>query len=87
LERLREEGSLNDEDYTALSSGYNLLRSIDHNLRLIVGRSTRLPDPNHPTAKDVATRVGFGSASELQASLADQMQAIRAAYKRILGHD
>ena len=87
LERLREEGSLSDEDYAALSSGYNLLRSIDHNLRLIVGRSTRLPDPNHPTAKDVATRVGFGSASELQASLADQMQAIRAAYKRILGHD
>jgi len=87
LERLREEGSLNDEDYMALSGGYSLLRSIDHNLRLIVGRSTRLPDPNHPTAKDVATRVGFESASELQASLADQMQAIRAAYQRIVSTD
>jgi glutamate-ammonia-ligase adenylyltransferase len=87
LERLREEGSLSDEDYAALSSGYSLLRSIDHNLRLIVGRSTRLPDPNHPTAKDVATRVGFESASELQATLTDQMKAIRAAYRRIVSTD
>ncbi len=87
LERLREEGSLNDEDFSALSSGYSLLRSIDHNLRLIVGRSTRLPDLNHPTARDVATRVGFESASELHTSLADQMQAIRATYKRVLATD
>jgi len=87
LERLREEGSLSDDDFSALSGGYSLLRSIDHNLRLIVGRSTRLPDPNHPTARDVATRVGFDSASELQASLTDQMQAIRAAYLRIVSTD
>lgn len=87
LERLREEGSLSEEDFSALSGGYSLLRSIDHNLRLIVGRSTRLPDPNHPTARDVATRVGFESGSELQASLADQMQAIRAAYLRIVSTD
>ena len=87
LERLREEGSLTEEDFSALRGGYSLLRSIDHNLRLIVGRSTRLPDPNHPTARDVATRIGFESASELQASLADQMQAIRASYKRILDAD
>ncbi len=87
LERLREEGSLSDEDYAALSSGYSLLRSIDHNLRLIVGRSTRLPDPNHPTAKDVATRVGFESADDLQRTLTDQMKAIRIAYNRILATD
>jgi len=87
LERLREEGSLSDEDYAALSSGYSLLRSIDHNLRLIVGRSTRLPDPNHPTAKDVATRVGFDSADDLQQTLTNQMKAIRAAYLRIVSTD
>ena len=87
LERLREEGSLSEEDFSALSSGYSLLRSIDHNLRLIVGRSTRLPDPNHPTARDVATRAGFESASDLQQTLTDQMKAIRAAYLRILSTD
>ena len=87
LERLREEGSLSEEDFSALSGGYSLLRSIDHNLRLIVGRSTRLPDPHHPTARDVAARAGFSSADNLQQELTDQMQAIRAAYKRILGQD
>src|SRR5690349_18209057 len=84
LERLREEGSLSEEDYVVLSSGYSLLRSIDHNLRLIVGRSRRLPDPNHPTARDVASRAGFGSVAEMQEELAEQMKAIRAAYSRIL---
>jgi [glutamine synthetase] adenylyltransferase / [glutamine synthetase]-adenylyl-L-tyrosine phosphorylase len=87
LERLREEGSLSEEDFSALSGGYSLLRSIDHNLRLIVGRSTRLPDPNHPTARDVATRLGFESASELQTTLTDQMKAIRTAYNSILATD
>jgi glutamate-ammonia-ligase adenylyltransferase len=87
LERLREEGSLTEDDYSALSSGYSLLRSIDHNLRLIVGRSTRLPDPNHVTARDVALRAGFGSVSDMQETLAGQMQAIRAAYNRILEQD
>ncbi len=84
LERLREEGSLSEEDFLTLSSGYSLLRSIDHNLRLIVGRSTRLPDPNHATARDVALRMGFGSVSELQETLNGQMQSIREAYNRIL---
>ena len=84
LERLREEGSLGEDDFSSLSNGYSLLRSIDHNLRLIVGRSTRLPDPNHPTAKDVATRMGFASVTELQETLTEQMRAIREAYNRIV---
>ena len=84
LERLREEGSLSEEDFLVLSSGYGLLRTIDHNLRLIVGRSTHLPDPNHITARDVATRIGLASVSELQQRLTDQMHAIRTAYNRIL---
>ncbi len=87
LDRLREEGSLTEEDFVVLSSGYSLLRSIDHNLRLIVGRSTRLPDPNHPTARDVAVRAGFESVADMQDTLTDQMQAIRATYKRILATD
>ena len=87
MERLREEGSLSEEDFVALSGGYSLLRSIDHNLRLIVGRSTRLPDPNHPTARDVATRTGFNSAADLQQTLTEQMKAIRAAYLRIVSTD
>jgi glutamate-ammonia-ligase adenylyltransferase len=86
LERLREEGSLTDGDFTTMSTGYSLLRSIDHNLRLIVGRSTRLPDPNHVTARDVAARMGFASVTELQETLIEQMQAIRDSYNRIVGN-
>jgi glutamine synthetase adenylyltransferase len=84
LERLREEGSLSEEDFLVMSTGYSLLRSIDHNLRLIVGRSTRLPDPNHVTAHDVASRMGFPSVAELQETLVEQMQSIRDSYNRIL---
>ena len=86
LERLREEGSLSEEDFSTMSTGYSLLRSIDHNLRLIVGRSTRLPDPNHVTAHDVALRMGFPSVAEFQETLVEQMQAIRDSYNRILGN-
>ena len=84
LERLREEGSLTDDDFSVMSNGYSLLRSVDHNLRLIVGRSTRLPDPNHVTARDVASRMGFDTVAELQRTLVDQMEAIRDSYNRIL---
>jgi glutamate-ammonia-ligase adenylyltransferase len=85
LERLQQEGSLTEEDYSALSAGYGLLRAVDHNLRLMVGRSTRLPDPDHPTARDVATKMGFESAEALREVLTGQMRSIREAYNRILG--
>ncbi|HEY6802977.1 MAG TPA: hypothetical protein VI306_05295 [Pyrinomonadaceae bacterium] len=84
LERLQQEGSLGEEDYSALSAGYGLLRAVDHNLRLIVGRSTRLPSPDHPTTKDVATKMGFESAEALRTVLVEQMRGIREAYNRIL---
>lgn len=83
LERLREENSLNDDDFETLSAGYSLLRKIDHNLRLIMGRSTRLADPDHVVAKDVATRMDFDP-EQLQETLIETMKEIRAAYTRIL---
>ena len=86
LERLREEGSLSEDDFLTMSTGYSLLRSVDHNLRLIAGRSTRLPDPNHVTARDVAFRMGFASALELHQTLSEQMQSIRESYNRLLVH-
>jgi [glutamine synthetase] adenylyltransferase / [glutamine synthetase]-adenylyl-L-tyrosine phosphorylase len=83
LERLREEGSLGDDDFETLSRGYTLLRKIDHNLRLIVGHSTRLPDSDHVIAKDVAKRMDLDSGG-LQKTLIEQMSGIRSAYNRIL---
>jgi len=83
LERLRDEDSLTEDDFMTLSSGYSLLRKTDHNLRLIVGRSTRLPDSDHVIANDVANRMGFDP-RDLQATLIEQMTRIREAYSRIL---
>jgi len=61
-----------------------LLRAVDHSLRLIVGRSTRLPEPDHPTASDVASKMGFESAVALQTTLVEQMRLIREAYQRVV---
>jgi glutamate-ammonia-ligase adenylyltransferase len=83
LERLRAAGSLNQEDFAALSSGYALLRSIDHQLRLILGRQARLPATDHPALRDIAKRLGFVSAAALDETLVEKMSRIREAYDRI----
>ena len=83
LERLRGIDALGDEDFEALSDGYRLLRSIDHHLRLILGRQARLPAVDHPATKDIATQLGFGTAHDLHETLVESMRSIRAAYDRI----
>jgi glutamate-ammonia-ligase adenylyltransferase len=84
LARLREAGSLSEEDYEALREGYALLRRLDHELRLLAGRSTRLPAAqDHPVLRDLARRVRVGSPAELTQELAARMSAVRAAYERI----
>lgn len=84
LERLREEGSLSEEDFVVMSVGYELLRLVDHQLRLIAGRSTRVPKADHAIAKDVSKKLGFESAERLQETLSEQMRLIRESYDRVL---
>ena len=83
LERLRVAGSLKDEDYRTMKEGYALLRALDHQLRLIVGRSTRLPSRDHAALRDIARKLDYASANDLTESLAEHMKKIRAAYERI----
>ncbi|HEX7317157.1 MAG TPA: hypothetical protein VF297_24875 [Pyrinomonadaceae bacterium] len=84
LARLREAGSLLEEEYGALREGYALLRRLDHELRLLAGRSTRLPAAqDHPVLRDLARRAGYDSPAELTQELAARMSAVRAAYERI----
>ncbi|MGH9970918.1 MAG: hypothetical protein ACREBG_24430 [Pyrinomonadaceae bacterium] len=85
LKRLRSTGSLDPQDYTALSEGYALLRSVDHQLRLILGRQARLPATGHPALRDLAKKLGFESAIDLNEKLVENMRAIRASYDRITG--
>jgi glutamate-ammonia-ligase adenylyltransferase len=85
LESLRAAGALGDEDYAAMNDGYALLRSLDHQLRLIVGRSTRLPTTDHPALRDIARKLDYASPDELVESLTARMKNVRAAYNRITG--
>jgi glutamine synthetase adenylyltransferase len=84
LRRLREAGSLNAQDFAALDEGYALLRAVDHQLRLILGRSARLPLPEHPAFRDIAVRLGYQEAADLEQDLEVQMTNIRSAYERIM---
>ena len=85
LERLEAAGSLTQEDYEALAGGYGLLRAVDHQLRLIVGRSARVPGTDHVVTRDIAAKLGFGSAGELSRTIIGHMEEIRGAYDRITG--
>ena len=84
LVRLRDAGSINVEDFDALCGGYTLLRGLDHELRLLAGRSTRLPTAqDHPVLRDLARRAEYSSADALTADLAARMKGVRAAFDRI----
>ncbi len=85
LDRLRAARALAEEDYAAMSEGYALLRAVDHYLRLIVGRSTRLPSGDHPALRDIARCLNYATAAGLTESLSARMSEIRAAYDRITG--
>ncbi len=85
LERLHATGALSSPDFEALRNGYVLLRSIDHYLRLILGRQARLPSVDHPALHDIAKLLDFESATVLHATLLEQMQGIREAYDSVTG--
>ncbi|HLL13768.1 MAG TPA: hypothetical protein VK388_01695, partial [Pyrinomonadaceae bacterium] len=85
LARLRDAGSLDAETHRILSDGYALLRTLDHHLRLIAGRSSRLPSaPDHAVLRDLARSVGHDPAASLTETLHARMADIRAAYDRIM---
>jgi len=87
LERLAAAGSLDSQDYDALSNGYTLLRSVDHQLRLIIGRVAALPSIDHPAFEEIARKVGCENAAALKSGLQQGMQAIRQAYRNIMESD
>jgi glutamate-ammonia-ligase adenylyltransferase len=83
LVRLEANGSLEMRDFEALSQGYELLRSVDHHLRLIVGKVAALPATDYPAFKEIARRLDFRTPAELGETLRARMEAIREAYDRI----
>jgi glutamine synthetase adenylyltransferase len=84
LASLREADSISQEDHQTLTDGYNLLRAVDHQLRLIVGRSATLPALEQPAFSDIARRLDFRTAEELANVLVTRMKEIRTTYNRIM---
>jgi glutamine synthetase adenylyltransferase len=83
LARLEANASLEPHEYETLSQGYELLRSVDHHLRLIVGKVAVLPSIDYPAFKEIAQRLDFETPAQLGETLRERMRAIREAYDRI----
>ena len=84
LQRLREAGSIDEASFQQMHTGYQLLRTVDHQVRLTVGRSGMVPSVDAPPFADIARRLGYGTANELQSDLLVRMKEIREAYDRIV---
>jgi glutamine synthetase adenylyltransferase len=84
LEKLYENKSLTGEDYANFSGGYSFLSELDHNLRLTVGRSTRLPVANQNALQIISERMKLGSINEFLQKLTFHRLNIRASFENIL---
>jgi glutamine synthetase adenylyltransferase len=85
LRLLYENGSLVSQDYETLLYGYRFLSSLDHHLRLAVGRTTRLPIANQKGLEFISERMGLESPSELLERLTIHRLNIRNAFDNIVG--
>jgi glutamate-ammonia-ligase adenylyltransferase len=86
LARLLERGSLDNGTHAALDEGYRALRALDHALRLVAGRTARLPAAaDHALVADLARALSLDSPSALLEALRARMSEVRAAYERVTG--
>jgi [glutamine synthetase] adenylyltransferase / [glutamine synthetase]-adenylyl-L-tyrosine phosphorylase len=84
LGRLREAGSLSAEDYAQLRDGYAFLSDLDHDLRLTIGRSTRVPLGHRKVLETIAHRMKLASPAELLEQLTLHRLNIRAVFDRLV---
>ncbi len=84
LRHLAAAGSLDDEILNALLTGYEFLSTLDHNLRLTVGRTNRIPLANETALKTIAARMNLDSPSDLLEQLTLHRLAIREAFDIIV---
>ena len=84
LEKLFENDSISEEDFNNFSNGYNFLTKLDHNLRLTVGRSTRLPLSNRKSLETIVDRMKLETIENLLGQLTFHRLNIRASFENIL---
>ena len=84
LQKLFENKSLAAKDFKNFAEGYRFLAELDHNLRLVVGRSTRLPLANERALRIISERMKLASINELLENLTVHRLNIRAAFENVL---
>lgn len=84
LRRLYKNKSLGGEDFECFARGYEFLSELDHNLRLTVGRSTRLPVANQNALQIISERMKIASVGEFYEKLTFHRLNIRASFENIL---
>ena len=84
LEKLFENNSLSREDFENLSDGYRFLTELDHNLRLTIGRSTRVPLGNQKILQIIANRMKLESTSQLLEKLTFHRLNVRESFDKVL---
>ena len=84
LDKLRQNRSLSDENYTTLMDGYNFFAALDHNIRLTVGRTTRVPMANRKALEVITDRMRSASPEELMEQLTVHRLNVRGVFEDIL---
>ncbi|MDQ3748106.1 MAG: hypothetical protein M3367_03670, partial [Acidobacteriota bacterium] len=84
LKKLFENESLEKEAFENFSNGYAFLSELDHNLRLTVGRSSRLPLANQTALQTIVKRMKLESIKNLLEQLTFHRLNIRASFEAIL---
>ena len=84
LYEFERSGVLSSDNYSALRQGHDFLTELDHNIRLVIGRSSRFPRGNLPALERITKRMRLGSVKVLNEQLAIHRINIRAAFERIL---
>ena len=83
LEKLYENECLNREDFQNFSAGYEFLTELDHQLRLTVGRSSKIPLANQTAMQIIANRMNLASVKDLFELLTLHRLIIRASFENI----
>ncbi len=83
LRELNSSGHLGGGPYAELLSGHEFLSSIDHFLRLSIGRSSKLPISNRTWLGAAAARIGLPNAEELLHELGMRRLSIRESFDSV----
>ena len=83
LKKLHENKSLDRADYGNFSAGYEFLTELDHNLRLTVGRSSKVPLANQTALRIIVKRMSLASVGDLFEQLTTHRLNIRASFENV----